>query len=120
MQPILEDFGGRAHPLVSAKLLDIFLKFFLFCSGFANSSEVLLAIPGSYQRIVTSFEDKILAPNQTKFQFLLAHFCHFIVTKEHTLMVLHSLVTYHLEIMPLINKYYNVLESIVTFRSSNE
>ena len=60
---------------------------------------------------------EILAANHINFQVLLTNLCHFIVRKEHLLRGSHSLKMFHLEIMPLISKYYDVLENIVTFRS---
>ena len=83
---ILEDFVGAA-PTVSAKLLNIFLKFFYF----VQNSQTHLQVCSQYQActdVVSTFQVSILMANQGNFHFLSTNLCQFIVTKEHVLSTL--------------------------------
>ena len=95
--------------------MTIFLTVFYFVQdwqphfNFFHNTRLTQTLPGS------PFQAKILAANQAQFQFLSAKVCHFIVMKDHSWRVSHSLTRFCLDTMPL--RHFG---SNVTFRCNNE
>ena len=115
---ILEDFGGLAP--CKCQVIYKFSWFFYFAQDLQTHFKFCSQYQAHANGVSHHSRQKFWQHTKTYFQFLCANLCHIIVTKVHTLRASHSLKIFRLEIMSLINKYYDILESTVTFRCNNE